>query len=93
MNNVSIIGRITNELILSNTRDGKPALVFSIAINHGDFTDFVPCTCYGGTAETVAKHFEKGQRIGISGHLHSYVPSGEKLSKLIVVVDTFSWCD
>lgn len=75
-NNFTGIGRITKTPEIRKTADGKSVLDFSIAINRPfvkdkdhPMADFVDCTAWGNTADNIAKYFDKGSRIGVSGRV------------------------
>ena len=75
-NNVDFLGRITHDLELRQLPSGVAVLDFNLARNRmkpkdgGDpETDFVRCTAFGKTAETINTYFSKGDRIGIGGRL------------------------
>lgn len=75
-NNFTGIGRITKTPEIRKTADGKSVLDFSIAINRPfvkdkdhPMADFVDCTAWGNTADIIAKYFDKGSRIGVSGRV------------------------
>jgi single-strand DNA-binding protein len=62
-----------------------------------DRPNFVDCTAFGKTAENIAKFFTKGRPIFIEGKLRfeqwEDKQSGQKRSKLKVVVDTWQFVD
>jgi len=67
MNNlVILIGRITKDLELRTTTNGKSALEVNIAVNNGkDDTTFVRTTAFGTTADIINKYCKKGSQIGL----------------------------
>ena len=74
MNRVDLIGRFTANPELRYTTSNKAYTRFSIAVNRNKKdengnreADFISCVAWEGTAETICKYFEKGNRIGISG--------------------------
>ena len=71
MNNIFCgIGRITKNLELRYSKDGKPVLKFSIAINNGkDDTTFLEVTSFNGIAENVSKYCKKGDLIAVTGYI------------------------
>lgn len=67
MNNLLIIGRITKELELRSTSNGKYVLDIPLAINNGkDDTTFITITTFNQVAETTAKYCKKGDLLGAS---------------------------
>lgn len=76
MNNVQLMGRLTKDVELRFVATSGLAVArFNVAVNKigkKDEADFIPVTCFGKTAEIVAEHFKKGDRILISeGRLNS----------------------
>jgi single-strand DNA-binding protein len=70
MNNVCIIGRLTKELALLKTNNGKSFLRFTVAVNRDkDNADFVPCVAWNQTAENMVKYCRKGSLIAVSGSI------------------------
>lgn len=77
LNNVTMMGRICNDIELRRTNSGIAVASFSIACDR-DFpnkttgekeTDFVDVVCWKNTAEFVSKFFSKGRMIVVSGRL------------------------
>ena len=78
MNRVDLIGRFTANPELRYTTSNKAYTRFSIAVNRNRKdesgnreADFISCVAWEGTAETICKYFEKGNRIGISGRIQT----------------------
>jgi single-strand DNA-binding protein len=76
-NLVVLSGRITANPELKTTANGVPVCTFSIAVERrykqGEEkqTDFINIVAWRGTAEVVAKHFTKGNMIGIEGSIQT----------------------
>ena len=71
MNIVNLIGRLTAEPKVTETKETMVAR-FTVAINRNkDMTDFISCVCFNKTAELVGDYFGKGDMIGLTGSLHS----------------------
>ena len=50
MNNVTIMGRITNDLEMRKTWNGKPELQFTVAVyRQKKYVDFIRCTAWAKT--------------------------------------------
>lgn len=80
MNIVNLVGRLTKTPELYNGE--TPRCLISVAINEGkDKTEFISCTAFGKTAELVSTYCEKGDMIGISGRLSTYVKENNDGSK------------
>lgn len=77
MNNVSLIGRLGRDPELKYTSGGKAITKFTLAVDAGKDhdgqpkTDWIDCTAFDKTAEIVATYARKGDRIGVSGSLHT----------------------
>jgi single-strand DNA-binding protein len=89
-NQVTIGGRITQDLELKATTNGTPVLNFSIAINEKrgeeERTVFVDITIWKEVAENTAKYMKKGQPVLVSGRLSqdSWEDHGQHRTKLFV---------
>ena len=106
MNIVILLGNLTRDPELRFTQGGKGIATFGLAVNHrykaadGTMKDdptFVDCEAWGATAENIQKFFVKGRKIAIQGRLKldqwDDKTSGQRRSKLKVVVDTFHFAD
>ena len=94
MNSVNLIGRITRDIEVKKTSNGKSFCGFSIAVERNkDEADFIPCKAWDSTAENIAKYFHKGDRIGIAGVLstRTYEDNGEKRFVMEVLVRGFDF--
>lgn len=74
MNNLFIfIGRITKDLELRYTKEGKPVLDLNIAINNAkNDTTFITTTVFGKVAEATSQYCQKGYLIGVSGMIKNH---------------------
>ena len=97
LNRAILMGRITKPPELKNTQSGVPVVQISIAVDR-DYTpkgqekqtDFINIVAWRNTAEFIAKHFEKGQLIALTGSIQtkSYTDSqGNKRSVTEVIAD------
>lgn len=96
MNTVNIIGRLTRESELRYSPSGTAVLRNSVAVNRKfkrDETDFINITAFGKTAELIANHLNKGEQIGIEGHIQtgSYERDGRKVFTFDVIVDSVTF--
>ncbi|MGF6906791.1 single-stranded DNA-binding protein [Fusobacterium sp. PH5-44] len=83
MNNINLIGRLTKDLELKYGQSGKAYAKFSLAVKRNyskDGVDFINCVSFGKTAEIIAEHLRKGNKIAIEGSLqmNQYESNGEK---------------
>lgn len=91
MNQVILMGRITHDLELKGTQTGKNYLRFSVAVNRNSgknkTTDFINCVAWQQTGEFIAKYFNRGDMIALSGRLeNSSVQEGQSTKKYCSVV-------
>lgn len=74
-NTVILTGRLTANPELKTTPNGVSVCSFTIAneVGYGDNkkTSFIPIVAWRGAAEVVAKHFTKGNMIGIEGSVQT----------------------
>ena len=100
MNNVSLIGRIVNDLELKTVgMENIPLLQFSIAIDDG-FGDnkksyFFDVKSWRKQAEIIAQYFSKGDRIGVVGKLvqETWETDGQKRSRVIIQINDFDFIE
>ena len=79
MNNTCVlVGRLTRDLELKG-EEVKVAR-FTLAVNRnfknkdGEYeADFIPCVCFGSTAERLVEYCKKGDMIGVKGSIQSYM--------------------
>ena len=103
-NKVIIMGNITRDPELMQTKNGTSICHFSVAVNRSynsqdgstrDETCFVEVDSFGRTAENIAKFFNKGKPILIEGRLRQDSwedkQTGQKRSKLLVVLERFEF--
>ena len=96
MNVVILMGRMTRDPELKFTSGGKAFANFSLAVQKAkDEVEYIDCTVWEKTAETIAEYFRKGNRILIQGRLsvNSYEQNGEKRRKMKVVVNSFEFVE
>lgn len=70
LNQVHLIGRLTNDPELRKTQSDLSVTSFTVAINRRGKdagADFVDCVAWRGSAEFVAKYFKKGDPIFVGG--------------------------
>lgn len=79
MNNVSIMGRICNDIELRKTQSGIETCKFTVAVDRGYVnkqtnereTDFISCIAWKQTALFISRYFSKGKMIAVDGSLRS----------------------
>ncbi|MEO0476724.1 MAG: single-stranded DNA-binding protein [Planctomycetota bacterium] len=106
-NKVILMGNFTRDPELRYLPNNTAVCDMGLAVNDrfqnkatGQWEDrpnFVDCTAFGRTAENISKFFAKGRPIFIEGKLRFEQwedrQSGQKRSKLKVVVDTWQFVD
>lgn len=103
-NKVILAGNLTRDPEIRVTPKGTSICQFGLAINRSykdesgasrDDTTFVDCEAWGKTAETIGKFCTKGKPLLVEGRLKldswEDKTSGQKRSKLKVVVDNFQF--
>lgn len=76
MNKAILTGRITKDPILKKTQSGASFVRFTIAVkrlypSQDQDADFISCIAWNKTAEVLCKYTHKGDRIGVSGQIHT----------------------
>lgn len=103
INNVSLTGRIANDLDMKHTQSGVAVLSFRIAVdrkyknaNGERETDFINCVAWRKTAETMNQYLGKGSLIGIEGNIQTrdYENNqGQRIYVTEVVVNDFAFLE
>lgn len=97
MNRCELTGRLTRDVEIRDVGENKVAR-FTIAVDRRkkDESDFISCVAWNKTGEIIAKHFQKGAMIGVSGRIQtgSYTNrEGNKVYTTDVVVDEFDFLE
>ena len=74
MNAVNLTGRLTGDLELKTTQNGKSVCSYTLAVNRPkvkDTTDFIVCVTWNQGAEYLSKYASKGDKVGVTGVLTS----------------------
>lgn len=76
MNQVSLIGRLTRDVEMRESKDGETAIaLFTLAVDRGGLksneADFISCRAFGKTAEFLEDYTGKGDRIGVTGRIQT----------------------
>ena len=91
MNNVTLIGRISNDLNMQQTTNGKSVVQFNLAVNKygNEGADFIPVQVWGKTAENLVKFQSKGSQIAVNGRIsvENYEKDGQKRSFTKVIAN------
>lgn len=95
MNNVTLLGRLTKDPVISYTTDQKAIARFTVAVdrmpdkNGNKQADFIGCVCFGKTAEFIEKFFTKGKPIALTGRIQtgSFEKNGQKVYTTDVIAE------
>ncbi len=106
MNTVCLIGRLTRDPELRSASTGNSVCKFTLAVDrrvnrqnmqpNQPTADFISCTAFGRTAETIAQYVHKGNRFAITGHIQtgSYDnQQGQRVYTTDVIVDSFTFVE
>lgn len=106
VNKVILMGNLTRDVELKYTPGNQAVAKIGLAVNRryttGDGekreeTTFIDCESWGKQAEIMAKYLSKGRPVFIEGRLKldswQDKESGEKRSKLKVVIESFQFVD
>lgn len=102
MNKVVLIGRLTKSPTLTRTTSGKSVVKFILAVNRRMKTegqpdaDFISCTAWGKTAETMQQYLNKGSRIAVDGRIQTGQYQGKDGNMIYtteVIVESFDFLD
>lgn len=99
LNKVILIGRLTKDPELRATQSNISVASFSLAVerNYKDKqTDFIDIVAWRQTADFVAKYFQKGMQVAVSGSLQTRTwedKKGQKRTAVEVVADEVYFAD
>lgn len=79
LNRAVLVGRLTKDVDLRYTPQGKAVGNFTVAVNRpfknqqtNEYdADFINCVAWGKQAENLANYMKKGNQIGVDGRLQS----------------------
>jgi single-strand DNA-binding protein len=106
-NRVILMGNLTRDPEVRYLPNNTAVVDLGLAVNDryqdkqsGEWVDrpnFIDCTAFGRSAESIGKFFSKGRPILVEGKLRFEQwedrQSGQKRSKLKVVIDQWNFCD
>lgn len=103
MNKVMLIGRLTKEPDVRETQDGKTVARYTLAVDKRvaknateNTADFIPCVCFGKSAEFAGKYLHQGTKIAVTGRIQtgSYTNrDNQKIYTVDVVVEDHEFCE
>ena len=97
INNVTLLGRISNDLKMLQTVNQKNYLPFTVVVNQyfngANEPHFIECVAWGRNAENIAQYFHKGDLIGLTGYLTVRKSNfeGRKINRMNVNVNNFTF--
>ena len=81
LNKCILLGRLTKDVELRHTGNGKAVATFTVAVDNGHGenkkTDFINCVAWEKTAEFVNNWFGKGRMIALVGRLSTRTYEGQ----------------
>jgi len=98
-NNVSLVGRLTDDPVTKESTLGKSYTSFCIAVDRrtkDKEADFFNCTLFGNSGVALNEYAQKGRLIAISGKIQidKYTnKDGVKMQSIKVIVDNWSLLD
>lgn len=76
LNQVVLVGRLTDDIEISKTEDGKSSATITLAVqrafknNEGVYeTDFIRCRLWNAIATNTSEYCHKGDIVGIKGRI------------------------
>lgn len=102
LNVVALTGRLTRDVELKYTRDGDAVCRFTLAVNRPfknangeNEADFINCTAWRKTAETMSNFLSKGSLVGVEGAIRtgSYEKDGQRIFTTEVNVNNFTFLE
>lgn len=102
LNRVALVGRLTKDVELRRTGNGKAVASFTVAVNRnfktgdGQEADFLNIVAWGKVAENTAQYCGKGSLVSVDGRLQSRMyenNQGQKVYVTEVVADSIQFID
>ncbi len=102
MNQVSLVGRITRDIEVTTSQQGREVCRFTVAVNrnfknsNGEYdADFISCVAFGQTANFMGRYLEKGRLVSVTGRIQtgSYERDGQRVYTTDVIADNVQGLD
>ncbi len=102
MNQVALVGRITRDVEVTMSGNGREVCRFTVAVNrtfknpNGEYdADFISCVAFGQTANFMGRYIEKGRLVSVTGRIQtgSYERDGQRIYTTDVVADSVQGLD
>lgn len=101
MNNVMLVGRLTNDIELKTLESGKNVSSIQLAVTRpfknidGTYdTDFIECVLWDELAENIREYCKKGDTVGVRGRLQTELyedKEGKKRKSTQVIVEKLTF--
>ena len=100
LNEVVLIGRISQGPVMKTCRDNKMRVCFSVALNSKskdgkESVEYISCMAQENIGQFVDRYFKIGDYIGVHGSLHINrynTAHGDRATSCTVIVDRVSFC-
>jgi single-strand DNA-binding protein len=97
VNQVFLIGRLTNDVELRSTPQGKQVASFTLAVDKqtGEGADFFDVTAWEKLAELLGQYTHKGSKVHVQGSMQqqTWEQDGKKRSKIVVIARDVTFLD
>lgn len=77
INNVVLVGRLTKDVELRKTQNGKSVVSYTLAVNRQfkqegqPDADFINCVAWNKTADLMDQYLHKGSLVGVEGRIQT----------------------
>lgn len=97
VNQIFLIGRLTNDVELRSTPAGKQVASFTLAVDKqtGEGADFFDVTAWEKLAELLSQYTHKGSKVHVQGSMQqqTWEQDGKKRSKIVVIARDVTFLD
>ena len=93
MNSVNLVGRLARGVNPIVGASGTMRGFFTLAVDEprkDGGTNWIKCVIYGSRADTLCNYTSKGDKIAVTGRLHTFEDNGK--TEMQVVVENFDFC-
>ncbi len=97
LNDTHLMGRLTNDIKLQDSRNHVPFVFFSLAVKKDfagddkDLVDYIPITAWGKTANYLSSYFKKGDIVVVQASIRNKVRNGSRVGNEIEIVADQVW--
>ena len=93
LNSVNLVGRLARDVNPIVGASGTMRGFFTLAVDEprkDGGTNWIKCVIYGSRADTLCNYTSKGDKIAVTGRLHTFEDNGK--TEMQVVVENFDFC-